>query len=580
MSRLRQFYRLFVPYRGVAAAAFGAMLAVNVLDLALPWALKLLVDNVVPGRNVRLLALLCAGLVVVFLLKFAAGFLREYLFAFLGESVVRDLRNRLYWHIQRLSVEYRENTPSGTVISGLIGDVDSIKGFLFGGMIDFLFSLLTIVLVMAVCLALNWRLTLVAAAFIPFYAVAYLRHFPALRRRHGQVRGKFAELTARVAEVLAGMRVVAGYAREEYEAGVFAAKQQEIMSVAMKSHRAALLLMLGADLFSSLGLAAVVWVGGSMALAGELSAGTLVAFYSYLAMLLVPVIRVAVIGSRYQEAAAASDRINAVLERRPQITDPVRPFVMEDVRGGIEYRGVFFAYPGGAEVLRGIDLSIPAGTTVAIVGKSGEGKTTLVNLLLRFYHPSSGTVLVDGRDIACVELKSLRARMSMVLQDDHLFSGTVGENIRYGRFDASGEEVVAASRAANAHEFIMRLPGGYDAQIGEGGVKLSFGQRQRISIARAIVRNPAILILDEATSGVDSGTERGIVEEAYRHAMAGRTTLIIAHRLGVIRDADRIVVIDGGRVAESGRHEELIARRGLYWKMWNEQRDGAVTGGL
>jgi ABC-type multidrug transport system fused ATPase/permease subunit len=304
----------------------------------------------------------------------------------------------------------------------------------------------------------------------------------------------------------------------------------------------------------------------------------LVACYSYLAMLLVPVVRMTVIGNYYQEASVGLERINAVLDRRPEIADIVDPARFTAIRGEIEFRGVSFAYDGTTNALSDINLIIPAGSTVAFCGKSGAGKTTLVNLLLRFYEPGQGAVLVDGKNIHDVELKSLRSRMAMVLQDDYLFSGTVKENILYGRPGAPVEDLVAAAKAANAHDFIIRLPGGYDADIGEAGVKLSFGQRQRVSIARAVLRNPSILILDEATSGVDSETEREIIEDAYRRTMAGRTTVIIAHRLGIVRSADLIVFLTDGRIAETGSHEELIARKGYYWKMWAEQnREHAHT---
>jgi ABC-type multidrug transport system fused ATPase/permease subunit len=331
------------------------------------------------------------------------------------------------------------------------------------------------------------------------------------------------------------------------------------------------LLWMGAEFISSIGLASVVWMGGTMALSGRLSTGSLVACYSYLAMLLVPVVRMTIIGNYYQEASAGLDRINAILERRPEIADSVPALKLSAVKGKIEFRAVSFAYTAGARTLSDIDLVIPAGSTAAFCGKSGAGKTTLVNLLLRFYEPQQGAVFVDGNDIRGLELKSLRSRMSMVLQDDYLFSGTVKENILYSKPQAAMGEVIAAAKAANADDFISRLAGGYDAQIGEAGVKLSFGQRQRISIARAVLRNPAILILDEATSGVDSETEREIIVDAYRRTMAGRTTLIIAHRLGIVRSADMIVFLADGRIVESGTHEELINRRGYYWKMWIEQ---------
>jgi len=572
MNRLKEFAGLLAPYKRAALAAFGAILCANLLDLAFPWAIKLVLDDVLRNHDIALLNMVCAGLIAVFCLKFVFGFLREYLFASIGERMVVALRNRLYWQLQRLSVGYRDRTPAGETVSGLIGDVDSIKNFLFGGMIDFTFSLFNILFVLIVLCILSWKLTLISIVFIPFYALTYLKYTPGLKARHGLVRRKYAELTARASEVFNGMRVVAGYGREEHEAGLFARKQGEILAAAMRSHRVAMLLWMGSEFMSSAGLALVIWLGGSMVLSGKLSAGTLMAFYAYLGMLFYPVIRMAVIGNYYQEASAALDRINGILQREPDVKEPAHPVKIERMRGEISFRGVSFAYPDGREVLSGIDLDIPPATTVALVGKSGAGKSTLVSLLLRFYQPGSGTLLVDGTDIRELELRSYRSHLAMVLQDDYLFSGSIRENIAYGRPDAPMDQIVAAARAANCEEFIAGITGGYDAAIGEGGIKLSFGQRQRVSIARAILRDPALLILDEATSGVDSETECRIVEEAYRHAMAGRTTVIIAHRLSLISAAGLIVFLRDGRIAEMGTHAGLLARDGLYAKMWREQQ--------
>jgi len=296
MSRLRQFADLLAPYRRAALVAFVAILCGNLLDLAFPWAIKLVLDDVLRNHDRALLNLVCGGLIAVFCLKFLFGFLREYLFVSIGENMVVALRNRLYWQLQRLSVGYRDRTPSGETVSGIIGDVDSIKNFLFGGMIDFTFSLFNILFVLIVLFMLSWKLTLISIVFIPFYALTYLKYAPGVKERSGLVRRKYAELTARASEVFNGMRVVAGYGREEFEAGLFARTQGEILAAAMRSHRIALFLWMGSEFMSSAGLALVIWLGGAMVLSGKLSAGTLIAFYSYLGMLFYPVIRMSVIG--------------------------------------------------------------------------------------------------------------------------------------------------------------------------------------------------------------------------------------------------------------------------------------------
>ncbi|MGE5308416.1 MAG: ABC transporter ATP-binding protein [Deltaproteobacteria bacterium] len=570
-NRIRQFWRLIVPYRKTALVAFLAILVASLLDLVYPWAIKMVVDDVIPKRDLGLLCGIAGGMIAVSALKFLFGFIREYLFALIGENSVYDLRTRIYWHLQALSVSYREKVAAGTVISGLIGDVDSIKNFLFGGMIDFIFSLFMALFLLVVLFVLSWQLALISMLFIPFFVILYIKATPELRGRLSLVRKKYAELTSRIGEVLNGMRVVAGFGREGYEAGLFDAKQGEIRSAAMKSHKRGFLLWMGSEFFSYFGLTSALFVGAVFAIRGSLSAGSLVAFLAYLGMVFAPVIRMTVIGNYYQEACAAIDRINGVLSCRPDVDDVPGASDLAAVRGHIRFDHVSFSYPGGKEVLSGVDLDIAAGSTVAIVGKSGAGKTTLIDLLLRFYDPSDGVITVDGRDIRRATLKSLRGCMAMVLQDDYLFSGSIRDNILYGRPDAGCGEMEAAAKAANAHDFILRLPGGYDAAVGEGGVRLSYGQRKRISIARAIVRDPRILILDEATSAVDSLTERSIVDDAYERVMAGRTTIVIAHRLGIVKAADRIVVIDEGRIVEQGDHRSLIEARGHYWRMWDEQ---------
>lgn len=576
MHEIKGFLQLLRPYRKQVFCAFLAILIADLLGLAFPWAIKIVIDRVLPARDVWLLNALVLGLLLIFCLKFCFGFLREYLAVFVGERLVADLRNRLYWHTQRLSVGYVENTATGSIVSGIIGDVEGVKRLLFGGAIDFLHSFFDVFFVTTLLFILDVRLALISLAYLPVFGLTFLKFTPRLKERHEFVRAKYAELTARLSEVLNAMRIVSGFAREEHETGQFRSKQQEIVQASMASHRLGIALWMSSEFLSSLGLALLIWLGAQAVFSGRITAGTLMAFYTYLGMLFFPVIRMAGISDYYQEAVVALARINKVLAREPAVREARQPLKVGRLKGDIEFRDVWFGYDAKRQVLSGIDLEVKGSQVVALVGASGAGKTTLINLLLRFYDPSRGTVFVDGHNLKDLDLRSYRSNIAMVLQDDYLFCGTIGENILYGKPEATESQMYAAAALANAHEFIAGLADGYDTLIGERGVKLSYGQRQRISIARALLRDPAILILDEATSCVDSESERLIIEQAFRKLMKGRTTIMIAHRFSAIAHADRIIVLEAGRIVETGSHAELLARRGRYWSAWARQHPDTV----
>jgi len=571
MKNVSNFISLLKPYKKKVLFALSAILMANLLGLAFPWAIKVVIDEVLIKKNSFFLNVLAVGLVVVFILKFYFGFIREYLVSFIGEKVVCDLRNKLYWHLQRLSVKYVDGTATGKIISGIIGDVESIRDFLFGGLIDFLYSFFNIFFVLIVLLVLDWRLTLISLAFLPIFGVTFIKFTPRLKDKHRLVREKYAELTARLSEVLNGIRIVAGFAKERYEAYKFEARQKEIFNASIEGHKLAIFLWMGSEFISSLGLVTLIWFGARAVFSGRITAGTLMAFYSYLGMLFYPVVKMVIINNYYQEASASMERINRLLFQEPDIKEKTRPIKLDEIKGNIRFAGVSFSYNNKREILSGISLDIREQEIIALVGKSGAGKTTLINLLLRFYELTKGEIFIDGYPLKDLELKSYRSKIAIVLQDDYLFSTSIRENILYSKPEACEDDIIEASQLANAHNFIVELPGGYDTKIGERGIKLSYGQRQRVSIARAILRNPAILILDEATSNVDSETERLIIEGAYKNLMRNRTTFIIAHRLSTITYADRIVFIEDGRIMETGTHFNLLEKKGSYWRMWLEQ---------
>ncbi|MBU1006479.1 MAG: ABC transporter ATP-binding protein/permease, partial [Candidatus Omnitrophica bacterium] len=569
---IKHFLSLLKPYKKKIFFALASILLVNLSSLAFPWVIKVVIDDVLAEKNLRLINLLTAGLAVIFAVRLYFEYIREYLVSFVGEKVVCDLRQKLYIHLHRLSVRYVEDTPAGKIISGLIGDVESIRKFLFDGAIDFLYSFFSIFFVLAILFIMDWRLTLVSLIYLPIFGITFFKLTPRLKERHGAIRDKYAELTTRISEVLNGIRIVAGLNREAYEADRFDLKQKEIFNISIKGHKLGVFLWAMSEFMSSMGLVTLIWFGARAVISGRITMGTLMAFYSYLGMLFFPVVKLVVVNNYYQEAAASMDRINEVLETEPEIKESPRAVSLDNIEGNVKFSGITFGYNDKREVLSGIDFEVKRPEIAALVGKSGAGKTTIINLLLRFYDPAEGEIFIDGHRLKDLKLSSYRSKVAMVLQDDYLFSATIRENIMYGKPDASLEEVIRVAKSANAHRFIIELPEGYDTQAGERGIKLSYGQRQRISIARAIIRDPAILILDEATSSVDSETERLIIEQAFRNLMSGRTTFIIAHRLSTIGYADKIMFLEGGRIVECGKHEELLDIKGRYWRMWTEQR--------
>lgn len=578
MKNAREFLCLLKSYKRQVIFAFISILIANLLGLAFPWVIKVVIDEVLIKKDIFLLNILVIILVLVFILKFYFGFIREYLVSFIGEKVVCDLRNKLHWHLQRLSVEYIEDTPKGEIISGIIGDTESIKKFLFGGAIDFIYSFFNVFFVLVILLVLDWKLSLISLVCLPIFGFTFFKLAPRLKKKHRKVRDKYAELTARLNEVFNGIRVIAGFAKEEYEAGEFNFKQKEIFKASLESHKLGILLWMSSEFISSLGLVTLIWFGARAVFAGRITVGTLMAFYSYLGMLFFPVVKMVIINNYYQEAVASMERLSEILAKEPKIKEAKHPALLDKIKGNIKFTGVSFSYDSRKEILSGINLDVRESEVVALVGKSGAGKTTLINLLLRFYEPAKGAIFIDGYNLKDLELKFYRSKIAMVLQDDYLFSATVRENILYSKPQASEAETIRVAKLAHIHRFIVELPDGYDTKIGERGVKLSYGQRQRVSIARAILRNPSILILDEATSCVDSETERLIIEQAYKNLIHGRTTFVIAHRFSTITYADKIVFIEDGKIVEVGNHFKLLDKQGSYWRMWLEQTQAISCG--
>jgi subfamily B ATP-binding cassette protein MsbA len=500
---------------------------------------------------------------LLFLFRAAAAFGGNYLLGWTGERVVADLRKRVYRHLHRQSLRFFADHRTGDLTSRLTNDVGSVRTAVTQALSDLLTQSLSLLGSVVLMTVLNWRLSLIIFLIVPLVtglAVYFGRKIRALAR---EVQDRLADTTAVAEEALAAVRVVKAFARSDYEVTRYHDAIDELFETSRHRVLISALLSTSVSLLFFAALVGIFWYGGREVLAGRLTVGDLVAFTFYAFNIARSVGGMSRLYSTFNSAAGATERLFELLDTTPDLQDAPDATTLSRIEGHVQYDHVTFAYEEGQPVLRDVSLEVPAGQTVALVGPSGAGKSTLVGLLPRFYDPQEGRIAVDGHDLRTVTRQSLREQIASVSQEVHLFNATIRENIRYGRLEASDEAVVEAARAANAHDFIERLPDGYDAAVGERGVKLSGGQRQRVAIARALLRDARLLLLDEATSSLDSASE-ALVQEALERLMEGRTTFIIAHRLSTVQTADRIVVLDEGRVVQTGTHETLVEREGLY----------------
>jgi len=567
--RIGVLVRLTAPYRRRTILAIVALLAATATSLAPPYLAKLAIDDGIRQEDLTLLGWIVAALLAAGLLNWGASVAQTYLTGWVGERILTDLRRRLFRHLQRLSLGYYERNRAGTVISRLTNDVEALDQLVTDGVTSLVQNSLTLFGSAIILFFLDWRLALATLVVFPLMSIATAIFRRRSSRAYRRVRERLAAVTAALQEDISGMRVLHSFRREERNAAEFRTVNDEYRRA---NHETVVLNGLYfpfVDFLSSAATAVVLGYGGYLVFDGSMEIGTLFAFIAYLSNFFDPVQQLSQLYNTFLAAVAALDKIIDVMDEEPEVLDAPDARELPPVEGHVAFERVRFAYGRGPEVLHGLDLDVPAGTTVALVGHTGAGKSTIAKLLARFYDPTEGRIAIDGHDLRDVTQESLRRQLGIVPQEGFLFAGSVRENILFGRPDATPEEVAAAARAVGAHEFILELENGYETEVNERGSRLSLGQRQLVAFARALLADPRILILDEATSSVDIGTERRI-ELALGTLLRGRTSFIIAHRLSTIRNADLIVVLENGELVEQGTHEELLARGGRYLALYGD----------
>ena len=555
-------FRLFVAAICTALASAGTVV--------LPWIIKDLVDQVLSEKDAEKLTYIALSVVVIFLFRGFFFYGQSYLISYVGQRVVIDIRREVFKKIQRLSMAFYDKNKTGTIMSYVTNDVNALQTGLVDNIVEMITEGVILVASIVAMIYLDWKLFLFSLCTFPV-VIMFIDFFgKKIRASGGKIQGATADLTSVLQEVVSSARVIKSFVREDYEIERFEAQNMHNFRAQMKYVKLSATLTPTIEFVAAIGVTMILWFGGNSVIDGDITAGALVAFLTYAVNISNPIKRLSRVIANIQKALAAADRVFDVLDLPELIQNKPNAQLLPHVKGSVSFNNVSFAYNTDEPILDDVSFSATPGQVIALVGPSGAGKSTVASLLPRFYDVTGGSIVIDGLDIRNVTMESLREQVGIVPQETMLFNGSVYDNILYGRLDATEEEVMAASKAANAHNFITELPNGYDTQLGDRGVNISGGQRQRIAIARAILKNPQILILDEATSALDTESER-VVQEALDRLMVGRTSFVIAHRLSTIKNADKILVMEKGKIVEEGNHDELMAKDGLYAHLYQIQ---------
>ena len=539
-------------------------------NLYIPWIIKDMIDEVLADKNGTMLNWIAASIIAIFIVRGLFWYGQNYLMSYVGQSVIIDIRAAVFKKLQRLSVSFYDKNKTGTIMSYVTNDVNALQSAMVENTIEMITEGFILIGSVVAMIYLDWRLTLFTVCTFP--VVLWFMEFfgKKIRKTGGRIQECTADITSVLQESVASARVIKSFVREDYEVDRFDVENRANFRANMKNAQLMATLTPVVELVAAIGVTMIIWYGGNNVINGTITAGSLVAFLTYAVNISNPIKRLTRVIGNIQKALAAAQRVFMIIDMPEEIAESRDAKQLPEVSGKVEFQNVSFAYDDKGNVITDLSFSVKPGEVIAIVGPSGAGKSTIANLLPRFYDVNKGDIKIDGHSVREVTLDSLREQVGIVPQETMLFNGSVYNNILYGRLDATKEEIEAAAKAANAHDFIMQLTDGYETKLGDRGVNLSGGQRQRIAIARAILKNPRILILDEATSALDTESER-VVQEALDRLMVGRTSFVIAHRLSTVKNADKILVLEKGNLVESGKHDELLALDGLYAHLYKIQ---------